>query len=162
MAIKKQPDWARAKALYSMGKTLRDIEHESGIPFKTIDRRAKAEQWNRDEMTQKIERVSIAKEILTQASDTERNIIDKESDKILKAKGYLFDATLLGAQRIVLSMKTETDLTKLSHGMNALKTARQAAGIDPIHSNQNNNIQVNVNSQQAHDDRLKLETVIDV
>ena len=162
MAIKKEPDWNKAKALYGMGKTLRDIAHETNIPRNTIDRRAKSEAWSRTETGQKIQTVSMAKEIMGVANGTERDIIDRESDKILKAKGYIFDATLIGVQNIAKALKQETDLTKLSHGMNALKTARQAAGIDPIHSNQNNNIQVNVNSQQAHDDRLKLETVIDV
>lgn len=131
---KKEPDWERAKILYGMGKPLRDIAHESGVSKNTIDRRAKAEGWSRTETGQEIETVSKAKEILGQASGTKRDIIDRESDKILEAKGYFFNATLLGAKRVVEAFKTETDLTKLNHGMQALKTGRQAAGIDPIHA----------------------------
>ena len=162
MAIKRQPDWGRAKALYGLGYSLREIEKETDIIYKTIERKAKNDGWIKGELSQtKSDLVRVTEE-LSQKTVTERQVLTETVTKELKAKGYLFDATLLGVQQIVKSLKVETDLTKLNHGMTALKTARQAAGIDPIHSNQGNNIQVNVTNQQTQDDRLKLETVIDV
>ena len=135
---KKNQDWDKAKALFGMGKTLRDIEYETGIPFKTIDRRAKKEEWSKDSVTQKISLVTAAKEVMTQASDTERRIIDTESNKILEASGLVVDVTMFAIKVTGKAFKKmhdseDYDLAKINQGMQALKTSRQAAGIDPIH-----------------------------
>lgn len=143
----KNYDFDKAKALYGLGKTLREIERETEIPFKTIDRRAKAEGWSKDSMTQKIIDVSKAKEILTQATDTERRIIDTESNRALKAKGYIFDTALLAIERIAQLIPQETDLVKIKAATDGLKTSMITTGVVDYYPPKENKTEININSQ---------------
>ena len=44
---KSKPDWIKAKAMYEAGKSLRQIEAETGIDNSNISKRAKKEFWER-------------------------------------------------------------------------------------------------------------------
>jgi hypothetical protein len=138
----KNYDWERAKALYRLDKSYREIERETGIPFKTIQRKVEKEGedngWVKGDLTQtRLDLTRIALN-LTQQNDTARKeVIDEatsQAKKELMIKGLIFDASVVGIKKIAARLKDETDLTKINHGMQALKISRIAAGIDPIHA----------------------------
>jgi hypothetical protein len=142
----KEYNWERAKTLFRLGKTYREIERGTGIPLKTIQRKAVSEGeeggWIKGDLTQTIVDLTRVSVNLTQQNDTVRKeVMDEafsQAKKELNAKGLIFDATVVGIKQIAERLKTESDLTKLNHGMQALKTSRQAAGIDPIHAPKEN------------------------
>jgi len=55
MAKPTDKQWAKAKALYGNGKSLREIEKAVGIPYKTVEYRAKKEGWSCTEVAQAIQ-----------------------------------------------------------------------------------------------------------
>lgn len=132
MAARKKPtatDWERARALFGVGKTLREIERETGIPFKTIDRRAKSGEWSTTQTTQKITDVARVVEDLTQANDTEKKIILDEAEKILKAKGYTQNIGLLGLKRLSQLIPAAKTTKEVKDGMEAAKVAMVVTGV---------------------------------
>ena len=149
----KNYDWERAKALYGLGKSFREIEKETGIPFKNVQRKVEQEGeeggWIKGNLTQLSSGITKVFVDLTQQNDTVRNEViadaTTQASRDLKAKGVFFNVTMTGVLRIAERLREENDLTKLNHGMQALKTARQAAGIEPYFNTapaiQNANIQ---------------------
>ncbi len=54
MAKTSEEQWTKVKALYEKGESLRDISDEVGIPYKTIDNRAKKNKWGKGILAQHI------------------------------------------------------------------------------------------------------------
>ena len=151
----KKYDWERAKALYGLGNSYREIEKETGISYKAVERKAKSDGWIKGDLSQvKIDLMRVT-ENLSQMSVTEQTAVTDDVTKELKIKGYFRSASLLVLQRISDVVKEEKDLTKLMHGANGLKVLRQSSGIEPYFNTapviQNANIQGKQNESVTYE-----------
>lgn len=121
---KKNYDFEKAKALYGMGKTPRQIEVELKIPKTTIERKAKEHGWAKGSLGQLVQDAVKLTENMGQKSGAERDAVQNEAERILKAKGYIENVSLLAVKRIAQLLPNEDNIAMINQGMNALKTAK--------------------------------------
>ena len=128
MAKNKPYDFDRAKALWGLGKTIREIEAQTKIPRSTIERQAKKEGWGKGSLGQLVTDTVRLAEDFGSKSGTERDIVQDEAERILRAKGAIEKVSLLAIKRISQLIPEEDNLGMLNQGMNALKTAMITTG----------------------------------
>lgn len=129
MAAKKLQNWERAKALYGAGKTPRQIEDEIGIPRATFQRKANEEGWIKGNLSQDIKDVARVSQLLSQKSEPERAIIEKEASKILKAKGLHLDAGIMLAELVLEVAKEERTTKSILNATQALTNTAKLTGV---------------------------------
>ena len=130
---KKAQDWDRAKALYQIGKTTREIESTTGIPIATIHRHAKKEGWIHGEVKQTISNGAQFVADLEQQNGTLKQESLKEIERISKAKGYIENVSLLAIKQISKLMPVATDMKDVKAGVEALNVAMKTTGIVPYY-----------------------------
>ena len=119
---KKNYNFEKAKALFGMGKTPRQIEAELKIPKTTIERKAKEQGWSKGGLGQLVQDTVSLAENLGQKSGAERDAVQLEAERVLKAKGYIENTSLLVLKRIGELTKKEDTLAGLNQGASAIKT----------------------------------------
>ena len=129
----KNYDFEKAKDLYESftveEKSLRDIEKESGVPEATIRYRAKKDGWIRGRVAHiKLDLVRVS-ENLAQERATLRNVISDEAERILKAKGYIENVSLLGLKRLSQLIPDELKISEVKAGIEGAKTAMVTLGV---------------------------------
>lgn len=76
--------WAKAKALYEKGTSLRAIELETDIPYKTIDNRAKKNAWQKGSLAQLIDDTVRVKAEFGTLNLAQQEIVSAEVDQRTK------------------------------------------------------------------------------
>jgi hypothetical protein len=130
---KKEQNWDKAKALYEGftpdEKGLRDIEKESGCPQSSIRARAKKDEWVRGRAAHlKLELVSVTENLAHESAHL-RNVISSEAERILKAKGYIENVSLLGLKRLSQLIPEELKISEVKAGIEGAKTAMVTLGV---------------------------------
>jgi hypothetical protein len=126
---KKTYDWEQAKALYGMGKTPRQIEHELKIPKTSVERTIIRDGWIKGELGQVVQDVVRVSEVLGQKSGAERGAVQNEAERILKAKGYIENVTLMGLKRLSQLLPVEPKISEVKAGIEGAKTAMVTLGV---------------------------------
>lgn len=92
--------WKRAKFLFELGYSLRDIEEDCSISSGQIGKRSRKEEWKKDTVKQ-----SIKSDI--EALDKKKDTLDKEKDTLIPKIASLsdFEVTILDEITIVDGIK---------------------------------------------------------
>lgn len=97
MAKASEDIWEKAKALYEKGDSLRDIEKEVGIPYKTIDNRAKVHGWGKGILAHHIaDSVRVQQEFGTMDL-AQQTVVSQEVNKQVQRMEWLNTAALKNA-----------------------------------------------------------------
>jgi hypothetical protein len=107
--------WEEAKALYKAGKSLRDIEKETGIPRPTIDRKAKKEGWTKDELRQLVVDMTRDKVTFETLNETEQKVVSKivteDASREIKFKSMRDKI----AEKAFMRIDNELDFCEVQH-----------------------------------------------
>lgn len=131
---KKYYDFEKAKALFGMGKTPRQIEAELKIPKTTIERKAKEQGWTKGGLGHLVQDTVKLAEDLGQKSGAERDAVQKEAERILTHNGYIQNTSLILLKRIGELAKKEDTLAGINQGATATKTLMATLSI-PVSTN---------------------------
>lgn len=146
--------WAKAKALFETGRSLSEINTETGIDRALISRKAKAEGWKKGVYQQLIQDgVRVAGEISTLES-TVQQVVVKDIDELTKAREFFSKAGLKVASMAVKSLGEKPKPNDCKTVADALVSTMKVAGVVPYYPaaatiNNNNAVQVNHDSVRA-------------
>lgn len=125
MAKANEADWARAKALFEAGKSLREIGDAVGIPYKTIDNRAKRENWNKGVLAQLItDTARVSKEFGT-LEMAQQQVVSKEVSYQLMASEFFNKATLKNCTLMMKKVDESTDIINHRIAQETLNKGRE-------------------------------------
>ena len=150
--------WAKAKALFETGRSLSEINTETGIDRALISRKAKAEGWKKGVYQQLIQDgVRVAGEISTLES-TVQQVVVKDIDELTKAREFFSKAGLKVASMAVKSLGEKPKPNDCKTVADALVSTMKVAGVVPYYpaaATINNNNAVQVNHDSVRDEILK-------
>jgi len=96
MAGKSNPEtWALARSLFEAGKSFRDIEAETKIPYKTVCNRSKSEGWVKGTLAQVISNRIKAKVEFGTLNKAQQEIVEKISSDAVKQMEFLNSAAMV-------------------------------------------------------------------
>jgi hypothetical protein len=159
----KNYDFAKAKALYGIGKTPRQIEIELGIPRSTFQRKANEEGWEKGGLNSSISDVVRVVENLSQKSEPESILVQKEAKRILNASGRIQEVSMIAINRLADLMECADDMKDVKAGVDALKAAMITSGVVQFYPNAATIN--NTNAQQNNEKVIRVEhspTIADV
>jgi len=146
MAKASPEKWEKAKALYEKGASLRDIEAELDIPYKTIDNRAKVKGWVKGILAQHIADAIRVKEEFGTMNLAQQDVVSKSVSEAIARREWLDKANMIVAQTVMkkLSMdKSEASYQDLNAASTTLgRTKDNVFGKSP-------DVAVQVNNQLA-------------
>lgn len=144
-------DWDKARALFEAftqeEKSFRDIEKESGVPVSSLRDRAKKERWIRGKSAHLKPQLASITENLAQESAHVRTEIINDVEKVLKAKGYIENVSLLAIKQLSKLMPESTDMKDVKAGVDSLKGLMVTTGVVPYYPPKENKTEVNINPQ---------------
>ena len=126
---KKPKDWDRVRLLFEQGKSLGDIEKETGINKGSVSREAKKCNWQKALLQPIEEQMARVVEDFATLSQPQRVIVANNVEKKLKAKGLIKQTSIALIERIAELIPNEIDMAKLKAGSDLLKTAMATTGI---------------------------------
>ncbi len=148
MAKTTPADWEKAKALFEAGKSLSEINKETGIDRATVSKRAKKDGWEKGIYQQLILDGSRVKAEISTLSSTVLNVVEKEIEERTKHIQFFTNAAI---KNVVEAMKKEC-LDQNEHRARAdtiLKGKEAVFGKDPQTVINNTNAQQNNQSITA-------------
>ena len=74
--------WDKARALFEAGKSFREIEKETGLNYKTVERKSKSDDWIRGILSQRIEDMARVKADFVTLDVSQQLVVTTESDKL--------------------------------------------------------------------------------
>lgn len=145
-------DWDKARALFEAftqeEKSFRDIEKESGVPVSSLRDRAKKEGWIRGKSAHLKPQLASITENLAQESAHVRTEIINDVEKVLKAKGYIENVSLLAIKQLSKLMPESTDMKDVKAGVDSLKGLMVTTGVVPYYPPKESKTEVNITQQQ--------------
>jgi len=158
MAKSSPEAWDKAKALYERGDSLRDIEKATGIPYKTIDNRAKKQGWGKGILAQHISDSVRVKTEFGTLGLAQQEVVAQEVDERTKHIQFFNNATVKNLSIMLTKIKPEvidkktklitdagTSINEHRVAQAAIKDGRETVlGKDPSTA-----IQVNDNSDKG-------------
>lgn len=146
-------DWDKARALFEAftqeEKSFRDIEKESGVPVSSLRDRAKKEGWIRGKSAHLKPQLASITENLAQESAHVRTEIINDVEKGLKAKGYIYEITFLGLDRLKTLIPIAETTKEIKDAMDAAKVAMVTSGAVDYYPPKESKTEVNINPQVA-------------
>lgn len=147
MAKPTEQQWDKAKALYTNGKSYREIGELLNIPFSTVRDKAKASGWTKGVLAQVIaDTVKVESEIRT-LEPAQQDIVRSEVSKQLEGlEFYATNARKVAKMGMVALSKDNTPANS-KVVMEMMKTGMIVEGIVPFYPNaiiNNTNAQQNV------------------
>lgn len=101
--------WREVKALYERGDSLRSISERIGVPFKTIDHRAKRERWEKNGLSQLItDTVSVGKAFRTLDS-AQKKIVKESAVEVLDKMEWLVQSNMKVAGLLMKKIATDQE-----------------------------------------------------
>jgi hypothetical protein len=76
--------WEKAKAMYGINKSFREIEAELGLPRSSLHRRALAEGWKKGFLMPLVHEIIRIENLLQQLTPTQRKAVEREVERMLK------------------------------------------------------------------------------
>ncbi len=140
--------WDEARALYKAGKSLREIEKETGIPRPSIDRRAKKEGWTKDELRQLVAGMTRDKVVFETLNETEQKVVSKivteDASREIKFKSMRDKI----AEKAFKRIDSELDLCEVQHIKPLIEAADKTCVMAEIAPRFNANAGTNITNQQ--------------
>jgi len=131
----KGADWTKAKALYEVGKSLRDISKETGIDNSNISKRAKKEGWSREELPRLVSDAVRVQEEITALSLPQQEIVTAEVKKILEAKDFYATHARKVAKTALSALDNDKTPANAKTTMEVLHKGLVVEGVVPYYPN---------------------------
>ena len=159
MAKPTDKQWAKAKALYGNGKSLREIEKEVGIPYKTVEYRAKKEGWSSTEVSQAIKDKVRVEAAILHMDFAQQDIVAQEVKKQLEGMQFYNTHARMVSSIAIKSLQADMTNQNAKTAMATLKEGMVVEGLVPFYQNSTIN---NTNAQQTVVEPMQVNvTVID-
>jgi hypothetical protein len=146
MALAIKPDiWAKARALFEVGKSLSAINLETGIDRAAISRKAKKDGWIKGEQQQLIVDAARVRVELSTLEPVLLSVVDAEITERTKHIQILNNMTLKNLA--VMNKKVNEDFEMNEHKLfqeTVNKASEQLLGKDPVTVINNTNAQQNI------------------
>jgi hypothetical protein len=157
MAKPTQQQWDKAKALYTNGKSYREIGELLQIPFSTVRDKAKSEGWKKGELAQVIlDKIKVETEIRT-LEPAQQDIVRSEVNKQLEAMEFYSTNARKVAKVALSGLSKEMTPAAAKTTMEVLHKGMVVEGVVPYYPNaptiNNTNAQQN-NSPQLSEAEL--------
>lgn len=94
MAKATQADWEKAKALFEAGKSLSEINSETGIDRATVSKRARKDSWEKGIYQQLITDSARVKAEISTLSSTVLSVVEKEIEERTKHIQFFTNAAV--------------------------------------------------------------------
>jgi hypothetical protein len=162
MAKPTELQWQRAKSLYEADKSLREIEKETNINYRTIDRQAKKEGWKKGSLSQLIvDAARVQKEFVT-LDATQQQIVSQEVSQRLRHEQFFTNATLKNLTVMMKKVDDTASIAEHSQAQTALAKGKEVVlGKAPDTAVQiNNNNALNLKSL-TDDELAQMEALLD-
>jgi hypothetical protein len=158
MAKATATDWAQAKALFESGKSLSEINAQTGIDRSTISKRAKTEGWEKGKFQQLIQDAARVSGEISTLDSTAQQVVVKEIDELTKAREFYSKAGQKVAVMAVKSLGTAPTPVQCKVVADTLVSTMKVSGVVPYYpaaATINNNNAVQVNHDSVRDEILK-------
>ena len=165
MARATQLQWDKTKALYELGKSLRDISEETGIDNSNISKRAKKDGWERNILPQIIDdkaRILIenkaVEEKITALLPQSRELVDIAVMEKLVLTDFFTNAGKEVAELALVALRDEPTTRNAKEAMETLKSGLVVTGQVPYHANSvtvNNSAQAGVINKMDDKDAIE-------
>lgn len=110
MAKSTLADWQKAKALFEAGKSLSDINKDTGIDRATVSKRAKKDGWEKGIYQQLIVDGARVKAEISTLDSTVLNIVEKEIEERTKHLQFFTHAAVKNVQEAMnMSCEDQSD-----------------------------------------------------
>lgn len=127
--------WAKAKALFTNGKSYREIGELLNIPFSTVRDRAKSEGWVKGEIAQVIaDTVRVEAKIRT-LETAQQEIVRSEVSKQLEGMDFYATNARKVAKVSLTSLAKDQTAANAKIAMETLKTGMVVEGLVPYYPN---------------------------
>lgn len=145
MSKTNESQWAKAKALYEKGESLRGIESITGIPYKTINNRAKKNGWEKGSLAQLISDTVRVKTEFGTLETVQQEVVSNAVDELIRHKVFFNNATI---KNVSVMMGKLNDYTTIAE--HRIVQAALLAGKETVLGKMPETaVQVNVSSQKS-------------
>ncbi len=158
MAKPTDKQWAKAKALYGNGKSLREIEKAVGIPYKTVEYRAKKEGWSSTEVARAIQDKVRVEAAILHMDVAQQEIVQQEVQKQLEGMQFYSKNARIVAKIALKTLTEQPCPMNAKTTMATLKEGLIVEGLVPFYPNaqmiNNTNAQQNILQISGDDSSL--------
>ena len=126
-------DWAQAKALFESGKSLSEINAQTGIDRSTISKRAKTEGWEKGKFQQLIQDAARVSGEISTLDSTAQQVVVKEIDELTKAREFYSKAGQKVAMMAVKSMGSDPKPIDCKIVADTLVSTMRVSGVVPYY-----------------------------
>jgi hypothetical protein len=133
MAKATATDWAQAKALFESGKSLSEINAQTGIDRSTISKRAKTEGWEKGKFQQLIQDAARVSGEISTLDSTAQQVVVKEIDELTKAREFYSKAGQKVAMMAVKSMGSDPKPIDCKIVADTLISTMRVSGVVPYY-----------------------------
>lgn len=148
MAKPTAEQWAKARALYEAGKSLREIEKETKINYRTVDRMAKKETWNQGGLSQLIHDTARVKAEFVTLEMSQQAIVSKEVARILDGKEFYATNARKAVKMGLVALSKDPTPAGMKTVMDGMKTGMIVEGLVPFYPAPASISNTNTNAQQ--------------
>lgn len=156
-----QAQWERAKTLFELGRSLSEIQNETGIDRSNVNKRAKSEGWNKGFLPQIIdsniknikEKIEFD-EIYTTLTPQQQSTVVSETERILQGKDWYAKAARKVARKTVESIDGFVEGKDFKAAADALVACMKAESIVPYYPTPTTAVKVDMNSNEKLDPLL--------
>ena len=147
--------WERAKTLFELGKSLSEIQNETGIDRSNVNKRAKSEGWQKGFLPQIIdakvknleEKFEIDKAITTLTPQQQKTVVS-ESERILQGEDWYAKAARKVAARTVQSLDGFVEGKDFKSAADALVACMKAESLVPYYApTQKADVKIDINEK---------------
>ena len=147
--------WERAKTLFELGKSLSEIQNETGIDRSNVNKRAKSEGWQKGFLPQIIdakvknleEKFEIDKAITTLTPQQQKTVVS-ESECILQGEDWYAKAARKVAARTVQSLDGFVEGKDFKSAADALVACMKAESLVPYYApTQKADVKIDINEK---------------
>jgi len=146
MAKPTEKQWEKAKALYSNGKSLREIEKAVGIPYKTVEYRAKKEGWSSTEVAQAIQDKVRVEAAILHMDVAQQDLVQQEVQKQLEGMQFYNTHARIVSKIALKSLQADMTPQNAKTTMATLKEGLVVEGLVPFYPAAAN-VSANANAQ---------------
>jgi hypothetical protein len=152
MAKVSQKKWDQARTLFELGKSYREIEKETGIPFATVSYRQKKEGWCAGKLNELIsEKVRVEADILNMEPAQQVIIAQEVAHRLSGMQFYSTEARKV-VKKGVESFMADPNPNGMKTTLDGMKSGMQVEGLVPFYQSaqqiNNTNAQQNNNEEK--------------
>ena len=139
--------WAKARALYEVGKSLRAVDKATGINYKSVEERAKKECWEQGVLSQHLIDKIRVDVIHSQLLPSQQEVVSKEVSKQLAGMEFYATNARKAVKMGLAALSYDQTPMNTKTVLEAMKTGMIVEGLVPFYPNAAviNNAQLNNN-----------------